>query len=405
MSDDLARTAADLLRLARRAWAEQRAGETRTLVDGAIVCARAAGALDVLAGAERLSAALDYAAGDLARAEAHYRRAAQSYAELGDTLAAGRLEASVAFVAYDRGDASSALETLDRVQARVATFEGSEPRKDELAAFVVGYRGNIARQAGALDEARAAYRRAIELARETGATVPLATFAMDLGAAELAAGRPADAIVWLGRAARWVERVPAELEPRELLVALVAHYEALASFALGRGAGVDVDQAGPASLASVREWLSDATGGGTRAPSIDAALERRLARIERDSAVYEHARLGVRIVRALVRAETPVDVVIVARDGSWIARGASVADLGSRAPLRRALEALARSPHRELSLDELVRVAWPGERMDARSARNRVHVALSTLRSLGLGDALVRTPRGYALDPRRCRVR
>jgi hypothetical protein len=44
--------------------------------------------------------------------------------------------------------------------------------------------------------------------------------------------------------------------------------------------------------------------------------------------------------------------------------------------------------------------AWPGERMTAEAAANRMKVALSTLRKLGLRSLIQRTDDGYLLDPR-----
>ena len=43
---------------------------------------------------------------------------------------------------------------------------------------------------------------------------------------------------------------------------------------------------------------------------------------------------------------------------------------------------------------------WPGEYVSEASGRARVYTAISSLRTLGLGDILLRGPDGYALDPR-----
>ena len=57
------------------------------------------------------------------------------------------------------------------------------------------------------------------------------------------------------------------------------------------------------------------------------------------------------------------------------------------------------SPGDPLSTEELVAVGWPDERMLAKAAGNRVRVALSELRKLGLGELLRREPLGYFLEP------
>ena len=47
---------------------------------------------------------------------------------------------------------------------------------------------------------------------------------------------------------------------------------------------------------------------------------------------------------------------------------------------------------------------WPGERVRDSTGANRVHVALSTLRNLGLRPFLVSGPDGYALTSARACV-
>jgi tetratricopeptide (TPR) repeat protein len=85
----------------------------------------------------------------------------------------------------------------------------------------------------------------------------------------------------------------------------------------------------------------------------------------------------------------------------------------ARAAGARALEGVIRMLLGSLALDgrrladpglalpggALIEAGWPGSRAGSASAQNRMHVAISTLRKLGL-DALLRsTPEGYLLDP------
>jgi hypothetical protein len=53
-----------------------------------------------------------------------------------------------------------------------------------------------------------------------------------------------------------------------------------------------------------------------------------------------------------------------------------------------------------LSVDELLVIGWPGEKMARSSALNRLYVALATLRSLGLREVIERHPQGYTLNAR-----
>jgi hypothetical protein len=75
--------------------------------------------------------------------------------------------------------------------------------------------------------------------------------------------------------------------------------------------------------------------------------------------------------------------------------------LGRHGPLWNIVVALTNAHARdELSVQDLAEAGWPGERMSRPAARNRVHVALSTLRALGFADVLVRGGVGYAFAPR-----
>jgi hypothetical protein len=46
----------------------------------------------------------------------------------------------------------------------------------------------------------------------------------------------------------------------------------------------------------------------------------------------------------------------------------------------------------------LLDAGWPGEQVSAESGLHRVHVALATLRKMGLGPVLLTDPTGYRID-------
>jgi hypothetical protein len=102
-----------------------------------------------------------------------------------------------------------------------------------------------------------------------------------------------------------------------------------------------------------------------------------------------------------VEQEQP-QMLTVAADGSWFcAAGGERTDLSRRASMRGILAALCQELEREvprsLDADGLIEAGWPGQRMLRSAALNRLHVALATLRSLGLRDALQRDANGYRL--------
>ena len=118
-----------------------------------------------------------------------------------------------------------------------------------------------------------------------------------------------------------------------------------------------------------------------------------------------HARLGrgdgVRVppepARALPRLR-------VATDGSWFDQpGEPRVEIGHRKPLARLVRALVEQrlahPGQPLRPRELLTLGWPDDHVVERAGANRVYVALTTLRKLGLRDHIQRTEHGYLLAP------
>lgn len=81
-------------------------------------------------------------------------------------------------------------------------------------------------------------------------------------------------------------------------------------------------------------------------------------------------------------------------EGNWV-------DLKRRRPLRRLLGALmlARSRGHAAKKEELIAHGWPGEKLLPDAASNRLHVALSEMRKMGLADAIQYRGQGWMLDP------
>jgi hypothetical protein len=55
------------------------------------------------------------------------------------------------------------------------------------------------------------------------------------------------------------------------------------------------------------------------------------------------------------------------------------------------------SPGKALSVSDLFAAGWPGERVGHEAAVQRVYTSIRRLRSLGLGEMLVRRDDGYLL--------
>jgi hypothetical protein len=95
---------------------------------------------------------------------------------------------------------------------------------------------------------------------------------------------------------------------------------------------------------------------------------------------------------------------VVGADGlSFTTPDGSTPDLSNRRVLARVLAALLESHHgapgSPVAVSDLLRTAWPGERFQAKAGANRVYVALTTLRRMGLRELIARVDGGYAIDP------
>ncbi|MDC0679579.1 AAA family ATPase [Sorangium atrum] len=102
--------------------------------------------------------------------------------------------------------------------------------------------------------------------------------------------------------------------------------------------------------------------------------------------------------------ETPLPAadLTVGPGGRWFRAGAAEeVDLSTRQVFRRLLGALLehhRAGHEDaLTVETLIAAAWPGERISGSAARNRLHNAVATLRSLGLRALVVTDQGGYRL--------
>lgn len=90
-------------------------------------------------------------------------------------------------------------------------------------------------------------------------------------------------------------------------------------------------------------------------------------------------------------------------DGDWFdVPGLGRVSCRHRTHLRRLLKALAHHrinhPGQAMDADSLFALGWPGERIEQRSARNRLKVAMSTLRKMGFGPTLVGDRAGYRFN-------
>jgi tetratricopeptide (TPR) repeat protein len=100
---------------------------------------------------------------------------------------------------------------------------------------------------------------------------------------------------------------------------------------------------------------------------------------------------------------TPRARLTVNREAMWFELAGKRVSCRRRPVTRRLVEWLTeqylRGPGVPSPPEALIAAAWPGERMQPSSAKNRLYVALSELRKLGFRSLLAATEQGYFLDP------
>jgi predicted ATPase len=341
--------------------------------------------------------------GDLDEAERETARAVSLHRELGDDegLAGALYEAATIALFRRQYELSEArfqegLELARRVDART------------VEAALTTAAGTLALERGDLDAALDRHTRGVALFREIGNRYREGSALYYLAQTYGLRAAPDEATQLLRRALPIVQGAGV---PR--YVALIEGYRAALAADAGDAAGARE------ALAAARAALDACPGEPTLAAALDvhalhvayvaASPDARAALLERARAIpgdCDDPRFALRLLElraAPLLADERV-LAVTADAGRFRAPGcASWVDLETRAPLRRILAALAKErgerPGDGLAVEQLVAAGWPGERIGYAAATNRVHVALATLRKLGLRDVLVRGEGGYLLSP------
>jgi predicted ATPase len=266
------------------------------------------------------------------------------------------------------GDLEAAADCF--AQAREIHGRRGDPQR---AGGALGYLGTVFHEQGDFDRALEHYELALAQARRAGARRSEALF-----------------LCWMG----------------SVYATCGEHDAARTAFETAESKSRDVGDGGLFTTLSLHRASLLLAGGdraGARRAVDDAAARLDLAdgRARPVSAAdqSDDLRFGLRVLER----ELSANAFAVARDGSWFERpGGERVSLAQRHRLRRLLAALVdhyvAEPGAPMSLHALIESGWPGERMDPESGINRVHVALTTLRKIGLRELITRDEDGYYLD-------
>ena len=385
--------ARELLSLASRAMERRALDEARGIAHAVAVLAEGTSSWAVAALAHQMEARIHHLGEDMDAARACFTKAVLVQRGRGDERGALRTEIAMAFVLYDEGDGAGAARLLDDIEARAGEH------RESLSPQLAGYRGNLARQRGDHAHAHALYAEAVSSATTRGDALFALVFAMDDGITLLLEDDLLAAHASLVRTMDAVLALPAS-DGRVVLGSTVRHYLTLVRLALGVPVEDVLDGPPSESLRAMRETLARARS------------EVALGELEEVGLRTEHARLTRQILERITRARSDRARVIVQRDGRYVVRGDGRVDLSQRAALRNLLRTLVETlPSTAGGADAAPRTAtaliaagWPGESIMPRAAKNRLHVALTTLRQLGLAAAIRTENHAYTLDPEIVRI-
>jgi predicted ATPase len=332
-----------------------------------------------------------------------------------------RVHAYLGHLSFDRGAADDALSHYQRATTLLHDLGDRRLEAELLIGMAV-----VEQELGRRSDAHAHLAAARTILEVMGVDDYLGVIELHLGALALDEDRPEEA------AQHYADAAALLVAPRSAgLVAVAIAGRAVGEARGGRpsdapsrmaqatalaqaaGAGIDLTVE---LLACALDLLMRQEGAAARGEELQRAAAKRPAfaePLQEVVRVYRHARRLLAATLGVSAASTDASTQGSATRGVWLIRddgrafraphGAPVS-LDRRGALSRLLRALAErhqgAPGEALGVYALAEAGWPGERIAAVPVANRVRVALTALRKLGLRDLLVSRDDGYLLDPR-----
>ncbi len=324
-------------------------------------------------------------------AAAAARDAAALYEKLGDVLSHARALSNAGFLAFDAGRNAQAREMLGRaidILERCGDAVYLAAALAQLAALEIDERcGAVAREL---------LLRALSLANALVRPLVLA----ELGRAAHGERLPGEACDLYARALARDGGVSRARIFVPFAIALAQRGALDEARARAREALEVAGATGDRATLAIAEVVAAGLSRGSLA-EISAALDRvrPSADVRFLLAVLQHAPDAVRTgLDVLAKGTLGLDTRTLRLR---LPNGDKI-DLATKGHQRRLVDALVahrlHAPGAPLSVDELLRAGWPGERVLAIAGANRVYVAMSALRRLGLRGHLVKQDGGYLLS-------
>ncbi len=347
-----------------------------------------------------LRAGIERSRGDAAAAENAYREALELLRKHRPKQA-GRTLSNFAGFLIEQGRIPEGREAF--AEALRALQAAGDLR---LEAVTLGNLGLVEHEEGQFESARSHFERALKLHLELGYRRFVGITRGDLAVLSLEEGKFAAADELFDDAC---EDLRAAGDFRQLALVASAHSACLAR--IGRFAAAR-------ERAQESESLSGRLSGTALAEVVAVyGLHRELAagpdqselralvqeRLGSEVEANDELRLALRILRAALEEFDLGTLALQVSHGSehLTLPGGDGISLASRPVLARLFDSLAAaslSKAGPVSVEELIRTGWPEQRSANAAAVNRLHVALSTLRKMGLKPFIVRTGDAYQLS-------
>ncbi|MCA9579697.1 MAG: tetratricopeptide repeat protein, partial [Myxococcales bacterium] len=312
--------------------------------------------------------------GDLDTAEGAYRDALVALGVTQDRRLLGVVRSNLGLLYQERGDLALARETLE-----LALRDLDEGSEQYLGAIHRGNLGQLFLELADPGRAVALHEEALSVLRRIGDERSTVISLCRLAAARALTG---DVV----RAARELEEASSRAHGLRdpLLGAVIGLHQAFVP--LARAESSAEPERGQRLIECQRQLhaVTQADDGSWRL-SDDARAARRIL----------EARLGALGAQDVV---LPTDSLVVCIESRFFRlHEEEWQDLRRDTPARRILECLVEN-REGMTLADLQAAAWPGERIRKDAAKNRVHVALSRLRSRGLKAFILRVDERYLLS-------
>ncbi|MEM9070865.1 MAG: AAA family ATPase [Myxococcota bacterium] len=338
--------------------------------------------------------------GTLKPAERAIASAASRFRVLKDDLGLASALYELAVIALFAGRLEDARRCVD--EGLTAARNG---RTQMMEGTLLSARGILRQEAGDLAGALDDHMESVRLNQNVGHRHRSASSLVYLATAHLERGEAREALAFLGNAEREIRHVGA---PR--YEALIAACSASALAMLGR-------------FGEARHALETAERALDRVPqepSLTAALTVHAFVVEAyegrdgtevlagaealvDAHASDDSRIALRLLRGVGVRRDLATLVVEGKGTAFQPPSGDRVELRLDSPSSRILHHLAtqrlEAPGEVTSIDDIIRIGWPDEKIIAQAALNRAYVALSLLRKKGLRGILVSTQGGYRLSP------